>query len=234
MEIDWPVDASQYALVVGGTAAMAPAGFVALAMSQSWLTGSALISLLTNSMQGERFRSQFRLPRGFVVTALIAVALATVVAMYSTAWVSYWRGANNFGNWEYQWHMRIPYDQATECARGTPIGADFTRLGWLGIGMAAMGLLIFLRNHVVGWFLHPLGLILGALGTPGGASGNVLVFTGAVAWIVKTFVLRLGGVETYERLKPLFAGVAVGHFLPAAIGAVADAVCFLKFGRPLT
>jgi len=234
MEINWPVDASAFALVMGGTAALAPAGFVALAIAQSWLTGGVWYGLFGYSMQGEKMRSQVRIPRGFMVTAIVGVALATVVAMYATAWTCYTRGANNFGTWAYQWHMRIPYDAATECARGMPVGTDLPRLGWLGAGLAAMMGLIWLRNHVVGWFLHPIGLVVGSLGKPGGAAGDTIVFTVIIAWIVKTLILRLGGVETYERMKPFFAGIAVGHFLPSAIGSLADAICFLNTGHPLT
>ncbi len=233
LEINWPVDSTKYALLIGGTAALAPAGFVALALSQCWLTGSAHFCMVNYAMQGEKIRSQFKLPRGLLVTALFAVALSTVVAMYTTAWLAYDRGANNFGHWPYQWHMRIPYDQATDSIRGETVGTDPVRLGWLGAGMGLVSILIFLRNHVVGWFLHPVGLILAAMGIPSGAKGNIFVFTGILAWIIKTLILRFGGVESYERLKPLFAGIVVGHFLPDLLAGILDVISFIYVGHRL-
>ena len=135
LEVNWSVDSGMHALLIGGTAAVAPAGLVALALSQCWLAGSAQLCLVNLSMQGEKIRSQFTLPRGLLVTALLAVALSTAVAMYSTARLAYNRGANNFGHWGYQWHMRIPYDQATDSIRGEKVGTDPGRLYWMGAGM---------------------------------------------------------------------------------------------------
>jgi len=233
LEPDWPINASNFAVLVGGTAAIAPAGFVALALAQSWLTGSAWSSQLTYTMQAEKLRSQFQFPRGLIVTVLVAVVVAVVVSMYSTAWLSYNRGANNFGNWQYQWQMRMPYDAATEAIRSDPVPPDPKRFGWLGVGAAIAGGLIFLRTHVVGWFLHPIGLIIATMGMPGGAKGNIYVFTAMLVWLIKSLMLRLGGVESYEKYKALFAGIAVGHFLPNILGAVLDAIWFWKTGHGL-
>jgi hypothetical protein len=75
-----------------------------------------------------------------------------------------------------------------------------------------MGFLIFLRNNVVGWFLHPAGLILASLGRAPGNGAQMWVFTAAIAWGVKTLLLRLGGVESYEKWKPFFGGLVLGSF----------------------
>jgi len=151
--------------------------------------------------------------------------------MAGTLFVSYRHGANNFGVWQYQWQMRIPYDLATECAKNLH-GIDWPRIGWLGIGGAQMALLIVLRNHVVGWFIHPLGLILCSLGLADGGA-HQFVFTGLIVWGLKTLFLRLGGVETYERYKALFAGFVIGGFFPAALTFLVNIVYFLVKGRPL-
>jgi hypothetical protein len=146
--------------------------------------------------------------------------------MYGTAYVAYNHGANNFGGggaWNYQWHMRIMYDRATECSR-TPVGVDFPRLGWMGMGMALMSGLIFLRNNVVGWFLHPVGFLVGA-------TAKGVVFNAALVWIFKTVLLKMGGVEGYEKYKPLFAGLVVGSFIPWMAGVILDPIFFLHRGR---
>ncbi|MEK7767856.1 MAG: DUF6785 family protein, partial [bacterium] len=233
MELGWPIEPSSFALLAGGTAALAPAGFVALALSESWVTGSSMISLTSISLQGEKTRTAFRFPRAVLWTGLAAVALSTAISIFATAKLGYDRGANNFGNWSYQWAMRIPYDQAAECARTTKVGVDGPRLGWLTAGAALASGLVVMRNRVVGWFLHPVGLVLGALGKPGGSQGNVYIFTALIAWIIKSLVVKLGGVESYERLKPLFVGLVVGHYAPDLLQAVGDLVSFIQTGHPL-
>lgn len=230
MEVQIPGDPTQFALLAGGTLALLPVGCIALALTSGWMT--SWTSHAANVLQAGRFRSQFRMPRALFVVVLAGVALATAIAMYSTAFVCYEYGANSFGNWAYEWHMRIPFDRATEGTR-TPFLTDPGRIGWLGLGMGIMSALIFLRNRVVGWFLHPVGFILSTLGINPDSKANEVVFTGFIAWGLKTLVLRLGGVEAYERFKPFFGGLVVGHFLPNILGLFMNVVSYIHQGRPL-
>lgn len=229
----FPVEPSDFAVLVGGTAAIAPAGFVALALAQGWIGGGGWSNQLLAAMQADKLRSQFSFSRAVLVTALLAMVVSSVVVFYSTAWLCYDRGANNFGSWSYKWHMRIPYDRATDSVRREPVPPDPRRVGWLGAGVVLMGGLIFLRNRVVGWFLHPVGFILAPMGIPAGQTGDTVVFTAVLAWAIKTLMLRLSGVESYERFKPLFAGLAVGHLLPDFIAMVLDVIWFINTGHKL-
>lgn len=214
-------------VVMFGTKWVAPAGFVALAVSYCWITdmGSNGSSLAARAIQGEKLNTCSRFPAGTLAIVLLAVAVATVCAMYGTAYVAYNHGANNFGGWEFQWHTRIMYDRATECSR-TPTGFDAPRFGWMGLGVALMSGLIFLRNNVVGWFLHPVGFLVGA-----GAKG--IVFNAALVWIIKTVTMKMGGVEAYEKYKPFFAGLVVGMFIPWMAGVVIDPIFFIHRGRAM-
>jgi hypothetical protein len=162
---------------------------------------------------------------------VLGTILATACSMMGLVLMAYRHGANNFGVWEYQYAMQIPYNQATETIR-TPHGVDWPRIGWLLTGSATMLVLIWLRNNIVGLFLHPVGLILGALGQAAGSPANGLVYTGTIAWGLKTVILKLGGVETYERYKALFAGLVVGGVFPSALGFVVNTTYFLVKGRP--
>jgi len=232
MEVNWPVEPAAYAILALGTKAIIPAGFVALALTQCWTPGSSYVGPLGSAMTGEKAQGSRRFPRQVLVAIIAAAALSTAVTMFATANLGYSRGANNFGNWSYQWHMRIPYEQATECARGEKTGPDLPRAGWVAAGALIMGGLVFLRNNVTGWFLHPIGFILGALGKPGGAFGNTIVFTAILAWIAKTLFLKLGGVESYEKWKPFFGGLVMGAFIPGVIGVIHAVAYYLVVGRP--
>jgi len=66
-----------------------------------------------------------------------------------------------------------------------------------------------------------------------GGEGIILVFTAMLAWIIKTLILRLGGVEAYERLKPWFAGLVVGHFAPNFLAGIMDIVSYIYTGHRL-
>ena len=102
--------------------------------------------------------------------------------------------------------LKIPWDRAVEGMRN-PTATDWARIAWLGAGAAVMGVLIFLRTHIAGWVIHPIGYFLATSGAAPGSNAHMWVFTGAAAWVAKTAILRLAGVEAYERWKPFFGGV---------------------------
>ncbi|MEK7477425.1 MAG: DUF6785 family protein [Candidatus Coatesbacteria bacterium] len=231
-EVGWPTDQVDLTVIVCGTKRFAPAALAALALASCWVYGTASLGQVGNAMTAERTRTQGRFPRGTFTLVLVAVALATFLCMFATAWLAYRKGANTFGVWHYQWYMRMPFDRASEAVR-TPLGTDWLRLTWLGVGMATMGVLIFLRNNVVGWFLHPVGFILAAMGRAPGAGCHMWVFTGIVAWIFKTLLLRLGGVESYEKWKPFFGGLVLGVFCQGALVLSVRAVWALVKGTAL-
>lgn len=76
----------------------------------------------------------------------------------------------------------------------------------IGVGAALVLALVALRYIWLRSPFHPLGLVL--IMTYGGRSmlGGVIL-----AWVIKHFVLRLGGVRVFAALVPLFVGMAVGE-----------------------
>ena len=91
--------------------------------------------------------------------------------------------------------------------------------GWAatGIGAAVMAGLIFLRNAVVGWPLHPIGLPM---------AGTWLVdrlwLPIFLAWLVKEVMLRYGGPKLYTRSVPFFLGLILGQFTCGLVWLVID------------
>ena len=231
-EVGWPAEQVDLTLILGGTKALAPAALTALALASCWVYGSTSQGQLGNVMMGERMRSHGRFPRSTFTLVLVAVAVATFIGMLATAWLAYRRGANTFGVWHYQWYMRMPFDRASEAVRN-PLGPDWPRMAWLAVGGGTMGFLIFLRNNVVGWFLHPVGFILASLGRFPGNGAHMWVFTAAIAWGVKSLLLRLGGAESYERWKPFFGGLVLGTFAQGALWFAVRCVYTLVKGTAL-
>jgi len=198
-----------------GTKLIAPAGFALLALWFSWGT-SMSDNMMTKMIHGERLNKEHGFPRGTFPLVIAAVALGTVITIYSTVLLAYKYGANAFyDDWTYTWHPRMAFDQMTSCARAAT-GPDFPRILFLSIGGAAMAGLLLLRSNIVGWFLHPIGFLLGhsAIGVAGHPDATELVFIGLVAWSSKKLILLLGGAEAYEKYRPFFAGLVIGAVLP--------------------
>ena len=79
-----------------------------------------------------------------------------------------------------------------------------------------------MRYTFLWWPLHPLGL---PFSIPGWTSVML-------AWIVKSLILKYGGVKLFQKLKPLFLGLILGQFLSAGAWFLLDMV-FAKYNHVL-
>jgi len=224
------VDPGSLTAAITGTSLIGAKGFMAIVLSYWGAIAAGCMMVLM--VQAEKLNADNKFPRGTMPAALGAVLLAVVVTMVCTVALGYRRGAITFASdWTYTWHPRMLYDVAVTQVNAHR-GPDLPRLGWIGAGGLLMGALIFLRANVVGWFLQPVGLLLGhqSLGVPGSPGATTWVFIGLVALGLKTILLRMGGVESYERAKPFFAGLVVGSALPGFYNLLVN----LVIGPPLT
>ena len=57
------------------------------------------------------------------------------------------------------------------------------------------------------------------------------VFTLFLAWLIKTILMRIGGLMLYDRAKPFFIGLALGHFAAAGLSFIVDVIWFQGYGH---
>ena len=76
----------------------------------------------------------------------------------------------------------------------------------MGFGAVVAGFLIFARHRFPWWPLHPIGFTCPLV------SGTVAQFGPFfLTWLVKVILIKIGGQSLYERGKPFFIGLVVGH-----------------------
>jgi hypothetical protein len=93
----------------------------------------------------------------------------------------------------------------------TPKPVDVQRV-WATVSGAGMaGLLVILRQHWVGFPLHPLGYAMTC------SYGELIWFPFLLVWLLKSLVLRYGGMRLYRQTVPAFLGFAIGHYAVAGI-----------------
>jgi hypothetical protein len=93
----------------------------------------------------------------------------------------------------------------------TPRLIDYPRVWATGAGAAITGLLVLLRQRWVGFPLHPLGFAMTC------SYGSLIWFPFLLVWLLKTLVLRYGGMRLYRETVPAFLGFALGHYAVAGI-----------------
>lgn len=92
-----------------------------------------------------------------------------------------------------------------------PIPRDAVRIGVSTFGLVFASALTWLRANFVGLPFHPLGYALATL------YGRLLWWPFFVVWLLKSLILRYGGIRLYRRAVPGFLGLALGHFFTAGI-----------------
>ena len=108
----------------------------------------------------------------------------------------------------------------------TPQTADPNRLVFFGIGAGLMGLLTFLRYRLSWWPLHPIGLALSSADNTAH-----LVMPVFIAWAAKSMIMKVGGVQLYQKAQPVFLGLIAGYTTGVVWAFVVDAIWFSGQGH---
>jgi hypothetical protein len=150
--------------------------------------------------------------RSLRAALIVAIAVSVAFGCALQIWLPYHKGANSL--YEYM-YINNPteffYEYYPDSKPGPPPALYGSQ--WYALLGAAVTLALgLLRARVSWWPLHPLGYALMA-------SWTVVVFWFSIliAWIVKSCVLRYGGIRVYRELRPLFIGMILGEFCAAAM-----------------
>lgn len=148
--------------------------------------------------------------------AMAAAVFAALVAGFAFGWyfhlAPYYRHGAQYlrgGIWgsemavqEYTWASTWTH---------TPKLLDPNRIGASALGAVVAGALVLQRQRWVGFPLHPLGYAMTC------SYGDLIWWPFFLVWLLKTLVLRYGGMRLYRQTVPAFLGFALGHYAVAGI-----------------
>ena len=111
-----------------------------------------------------------------------------------------------WGTW-----IAVPeYTQAVKYAT-TQKPPELARIWATLAGAFFVLLLSVLRLRFTGFLLHPLGYAMTC------SYGSLIWGSFFIVWLLKSLVLRYGGMRLYKQAVPFFLGFALGHFAIAGI-----------------
>lgn len=111
------------------------------------------------------------------------------------------------------------------------------RIIFMAVGFGVVALLAFLRHRFLRFPIQPVGYLVILLsiyyswispyvkGEPGVTETTYLWGSVFTAWLVKTLVIKYGGMNSYKAAKPLFVGLIVGATLAVFGWNVVDLAC---------
>lgn len=85
---------------------------------------------------------------------------------------------------------------------------------------------MLIRYRYPGSPFHPVGFAAGQV-----YPTRDMILPFFVAWFMKFFILRLGGIQAYRAARPFFIGLILGHFMGASISFVVDWIWFSGQGH---
>ena len=149
----------------------------------------------------------------------IAILLATAIGLVVSFWFlldSFYRHGHESAHFHPHslWYGRMAYGQL-ENWLNYPREADGAALAFMGGGFGLTAGLMFLRTRFLWWPLHPLGYV--TADSWGMFNLWSCIF---VAWVIKSIILRYGGLGSYRRAVPFFLGVALGDYIVGFIWSI--------------
>lgn len=141
------------------------------------------------------------------------MALTTFLGIFITFWaflqlnykwggVGAWRGTSAYSTME-RWIT-------------SPVEPDAKFLSAAGVGFIFVIVNTALRLRFLWWNLHPLGYPLA-----GYYHFEKLWFPFFISWMVKSMLLKYGGIRLYRKAFPLFLGLVLGEFVMGSVWGIA-------------
>ncbi|MBN98076.1 MAG: hypothetical protein CME16_02330 [Gemmatimonadetes bacterium] len=147
------------------------------------------------------------------------ILLAVLIGVLGSFWMIfhtvYQHGAVNVSNWFFSGGPRMAYEHAVRNLE--PSGIYWPGLGFFMGGGVAMALLMWARQRLAWWPLHPIGFPIGA-----NAMTDGVWFSIFLAWLIKIGILRFGGASLYQRSQAFFLGLIAGQVLCSGAWLVID------------
>ena len=153
----------------------------------------------------------------------IAILLATAIGLVVSFWFlldAFYRHGHDSAHFHPHslWYGRMAYGQL-ENWLNYPREADAPALAFMAGGFGLTAVLMFLRTRFLWWPLHPLGYV--TADSWGMFNLWSCIF---VAWVIKSIILRYGGLGSYRRAVPFFLGVALGDYIVGFIWSILSIV----------
>ena len=145
----------------------------------------------------------------------LSISIGAVGSCWMVLHMAYRHGGINLVGWFFKGGPSTVYNYAVLGLE--PAGVAWDGLAFFVGGSAAMLALMWARQHLLWWPLHPLGFAVAA-----NHLMDKIWFSIFIAWAIKGIVLRYGGPASYTASVRFFLGLIMGETLCNGLWVVID------------
>lgn len=194
-----------------------------------WFNRAYRAHPVASTIEGLQMSARLRFRGRPVVYAIMVAVVATVVTgFWGWLYCAYKLGATSGWGYGANWFGEEAYNRLQSWIEN-PKPANLTAPIAMAAGFAISLALAAARTRFVGWPLHPVAYALSA-----SWSINWVWMPMLIAWVLKSAVLRYGGLRLYRRALPFFFGLILGECIPGVtwplIGLVFHVPSYSFFG----
>ncbi len=181
-----------------------------------WLSRGYFPSMSGYQIEAFRIASDARIRQRTMVMWMIAALIIGLIGAYAIhLQVYYGFGANILEGGTTQGGCRVrtsvnSWDTLSSFV-DAPKLPDRPRIGAGVAGFMVTALLVVLRSIFLRFPLHPLGYVMVS------SYGMPIWGPFFIVWVIKSLILRVGGMGAYRRAIPFFLGLVIGHFFTAGL-----------------
>ena len=197
---------------------LGPSNLGALGMSYSW-AGGMRVTLMAAVIHGLKLAEYYvkENRRRLFFAIMLAAATGITAAACTVLLIGYKYGALNLSFWFFgERAATVPYSFLSyHLVNLDDIRPEF--FGVAALGGAVQLLLTLASKMYLWWPIHPVAFPISAMWTAHHLMPSIFL-----AWLVKTLVLRHGGPVVYEKTRPFFLGLILGHYVAGGLWVVID------------
>jgi len=199
--------------------ALGPGNLTLLAMFDITFLRDQRGLLFTGMMDGLKMTDSANVRRrSYLLVFAIAIFVAFLVAGYLHMWFPYHEGGMTLYDTVYNGHNISPLKDYEALMNEQP-KTDWQAPVFFGVGVVVASFLAYMRAMFPWWPLHPLGYALSVSWTV-----SVFWFSALVAWLLKSIILRYGGMRFYSAARPWCLGMVIGEFGSAVVWTIIGAI----------
>ncbi|MDQ1326728.1 MAG: hypothetical protein QG641_8 [Candidatus Poribacteria bacterium] len=169
-----------------------------------------------HQLEGFKIAERAKMDNKGIVSAIM---IAVVVGIFASFWVflhvCYKQGDQNFGatwtGWAAFYHLQTWLNN--------PTFVDYSLIKQAGYGLGFTFFLMLIRKLFFQFPFHPVGYAVA-----GSWTMSWMWFSIFIGWLVKSMILKFGGIKTHQTATPLFFGMILGQHIVGSLWTLSSEI----------